>query len=97
MSRAMADDGALGHRAQVAEAGAARRGRIDEDVHVEGHGGLLRTSKVLPAKAGILPRPRIMAASASAAGYCEMSGALRPRVSAPPRPVALWQPAQYRR
>ena len=56
-----------------------------------------RTSKVLPANAGMLPRPRIMAASASAAGYRRMLGALLPAGIAPPLPVALWQPAQYRR
>ncbi len=55
------------------------------------------TSKVLPANTGISRRPRIMAASASAAGNWAMSGAFWPAVRAPPRPVALWQPAQYRR
>ena len=38
-----------------------------------------------------------MAASASAAGYRRMLGALLPTGMAPPLPVALWQPAQYRR
>ena len=38
-----------------------------------------------------------MAASASAGGYWRMLGAFLPLAIAPPLPVALWQPEQYRR
>ena len=53
-----------------------------------------RTSKVLPANDGMLPRPRIIAASASAGGYWRMLGALLRLGIAPPLPMALWQPEQ---